>query len=292
MRTLPDVCHRRSVSSRDSDADPSSAGGHDLQILASDGVALDACEHSPSTPPLAAAILVHGINTDLDEGGMYARLAGRLAAAGLGVLRFSFRGHGRSGGSPRGATIAGEMLDVEAAAAEARTRWPDVPLVIVAASMGAVPVIETASFLRPDLLVLWNPVLDLRRTFVEPELPWGHDNFSVAAWTAADRDGFLLLDGEFEMGRVLLAELRRYQPLRSLTELPTTPTLVVHADKDSYVSFDVARDTAERLGHDFHAVEGSDHGFDTTDREDEAINVTVKWIGARTATWGAHAVPS
>jgi len=291
VRTLPDVCHRRSVSSRHSDADPSSAGGHALQILAPDGVALDAREHSPSTPPLAAAILVHGINTDLDEGGMYARLAGRLAAAGLGVLRFSFRGHGRSGGSPRGATIAGEMLDVEAAAAEARTRWPGVPLVVVAASMGAVPVIETASFLRPDLLVLWNPVLDLRRTFVEPELPWGHDNFSVAAWAAADRDGFLLLDGEFEVGRVLLGELRRYQPLRSLTELPTTPTLVVHADKDSCVSFDVAQHTAERLGHDFHAVAGSDHGFDTRDREDEAIDVTVKWIGDRTATWGNLAVP-
>lgn len=273
------------MSSRDSNADPSSAGGHALQILAPDGVALDAREHSPSRPPLAAAILVHGINTDLDEGGMYARLAGRLAAAGLGVVRFSFRGHGRSGGSPRGATIAGEMLDVGAVAATARTRWPDVPLAVVAASMGAVPVIETASFLRPDLLVLWNPVLDLQRTFVEPELPWGHVNFSAAAWTAADRDGFLILDGEFEIGRVLLAELRRYQPLRSLTELPRTPTLIVHAENDSYVSFDIARVTAARLGHDFHAMEGSDHGFDTTEREDEAIDVTVRWIGDQTGTW-------
>ena len=39
-------------------------------------------------------------------------LAG-LAEAGLEVLRFSFRGHGSSAGTSRGATIAGEMLDLQ-----------------------------------------------------------------------------------------------------------------------------------------------------------------------------------
>lgn len=46
---------------------------------------------------------------------MYARLAERLAQEGFTVLRFSFRGHGRSAATQRGVTIAGEMLDVAAA---------------------------------------------------------------------------------------------------------------------------------------------------------------------------------
>jgi alpha-beta hydrolase superfamily lysophospholipase len=45
----------------------------------------------------------------MDEGGMFGRLADALAAAGLTALRFSFRGHGRSGGTPQGVTVAGEI---------------------------------------------------------------------------------------------------------------------------------------------------------------------------------------
>jgi uncharacterized protein len=264
--------------------------GGAVTIPVPDGVALDARAHPPHrSSATAAVVLAHGINTDLDEGGMYRRLAARLADVGFGVLRFSFRGHGSSTGSPRGATIAGEMLDVEAATAAARARWPGVPLAVVASSMGAVPVIEAGAFLRPDVVVLWNPVLDLRRTFVEPELPWGRENFSADAWATADRDGHLLLDGEFEMGRVLLAELHHYEPLRALSRLADTPTLIVHGNLDSYVSFDIARDAAARLGHDFHTVDGSDHGFDTTAREDEAIDVTTRWLSARIATRDSRA---
>jgi pimeloyl-ACP methyl ester carboxylesterase len=199
----PEVCDRRSVSSTSpTGTDDPSIGEVALTLVTPDGLTLDGRANEPRRPsPLAAAVLVHGINTDLDEGGMYARLADRLADDGIGVLRFSFRGHGRSAGSARGVTIAGEMLDLEAAIAEARNRWRGVPLVLVASSMGAIAALETAHFTRPDFLVLWNPVLDLRRTFVEPELPWGQQNFHAGAWTAAERDGFLLLDGEFQLGR-------------------------------------------------------------------------------------------
>ncbi|MGH3645892.1 MAG: hypothetical protein ACRDTM_01755 [Micromonosporaceae bacterium] len=56
-------------------------------------------------------------------------------------------------------------------------------------------------------LVLWNPVLDLRRSFVEPELPWGLENFNLTQQERLGRDGFLLIDGEFALGRVLWEEL-------------------------------------------------------------------------------------
>lgn len=57
------------------------------------------------------------------------------------------------------------------------------------------------------------------------------------------------------------------------------PALVVHGDRDSAVPYDIARAAAEdRGGCEFHAVRGSDHGFDTRKREDEAIAVTVSWL--------------
>jgi predicted alpha/beta hydrolase len=64
---------------------------------------------------------------------MFVRLAERLAAEAFTVVRFSVRGHGKSGGSQRGVTIAGEMLDLDAAISNAAG-----PLAIIAASFGAV----------------------------------------------------------------------------------------------------------------------------------------------------------
>ena len=176
--------------------------------------------------------------------------------------------------------MAGEMLDVDAVLEWTRSIWPELPLAVVAASFGAVPVLESLDAARPDLLVLWNPVLDLHRTFVEPELPWGVANFGAAARQDVDRDGFLLLDGSFEVGRVLLDEFRRYHPDERFAE-SRVPALVVHGERDTYVSYDIARSAALARGADFHTVRESDHGFDTVEQEDEAIEVTVSWMRDR-----------
>ncbi|MGH3569833.1 MAG: alpha/beta hydrolase [Pseudonocardia sp.] len=158
-------------------------GGETITLYSVDGLALDARVHSPAATASdargaigGAVVLAHGMTVDLDEGGMYRRLADQLVAAGLGVLRFSFRGHGASAGTQRGVTIAGELLDIEAAIAYARAGF-DGPLTVLGSSFGAVAVLESSAYTRPDQLVLWNPILDLRHTFIEPELLWGRTNF-------------------------------------------------------------------------------------------------------------------
>ncbi|MGH3952223.1 MAG: alpha/beta hydrolase, partial [Pseudonocardiaceae bacterium] len=229
----------------------------------------------------ATVILVHGITVDRDEGGMFVRLADHLAAAGHTAIRFSFRGHGNSGGSTTGATIAGEILDLQAVIDHARSMNAG-PLVIVAASFGAVPTALTLPYV-PDLaaLVLWSPVLDLRRTFTEPELPWGKDNFGAEQQQALRREGSLLVDGEWKLGRVLFDEMRLYDPQSPLLT-SSVPTLAVHGDRDTYVPYDVTKAVAaQRPGTELHTVAGSGHGFDTREREDEAIAVTVDWVARR-----------
>src|SRR5260221_14602533 len=102
---------------------------------------------------------------------MFVRLADRLAGEGSAVLRFSFRGHGRSGGTQRGVTIAGEMLGLQAAA-ELALRGYGPPLSIVAASFGAVSTLLSLPYLQERLaaLGLGDPGVDPRGTFTHPEL--------------------------------------------------------------------------------------------------------------------------
>jgi alpha-beta hydrolase superfamily lysophospholipase len=251
-----------------------------LELVSIDGVRLDAAIHTALGEQARGTVIqAHGIGVDMDEGGTFVRLADRLATAGFTVLRFSFRGHGRSGGTQRGVTISGEMLDLLATVDHVTQKYPG-PLSIVAASFAAVPASLSLPYLvdRLHRLVLWNPVLDLRRTFVEPQLPWGKENYSPTQQDLLRSQGFLLMDGEFQLGRVLFEEFQHYRPDEYFTA-SAVPTLVVHGDQDSYVSYDIAREAAAaRPNCVFHTVVGSDHGFDSREREAEAIAVTVGWL--------------
>ncbi|MGI5506342.1 alpha/beta hydrolase [Lentzea sp. CA-135723] len=250
-----------------------------VHLTALDGVHLEAEVHRSADNSHGTVVLAHGITVDMNEGGMFVRLAERLAVSGFDALRFSYRGHGNSGGMQAGTTIAGELLDLQAAVGYACQELPG-PLSIVAASFGAVSTSLSLPWLQPEVerVVLWNPVLDLRRTFVEPELPWGEENFNREQQGYLRSHGFLIIDGEFRLGRVMFDEFSRYEPALDFVH-DARPALVVHGDRDSYVSYDIARDTAAaRSNCDFHTLVGSDHGFDSREREDEAIAVTVDWL--------------
>ncbi|MFQ6397541.1 alpha/beta hydrolase family protein [Nocardia sp. KC 131] len=255
-----------------------------FDLISVDGIRLDAVVHqAASDPALGVVLLVHGITVDKDEGGgMFVRLAQRLAAQGLNVVRFSFRGHGASAGTQEGVTIAGECLDLEAAVVAVRERFGGQRLSIVAASFGAVSTLLSLHWLD-DLkrLVLWNPVLDLRHTFVAPELEWGEENFGIDQRKQLEDNGFLLVDGEFRLGHVIFTEFEHYELLDAFSAAGP-PMLIVHGDRDTAVSYDIAADTARsRPDTTLHTVVGSDHGFDSREREDQAIGVTVDWLVAQ-----------
>lgn len=245
-----------------------------------DGVGLDAAVQRAAGPARGAVLLVHGITVDMDEGGgMFIRLAEQLTAVGFDVVRFTFRGHGRSGGTQRGVTVAGECLDLEAAVQLLRDRFPG-RFSIVAASFGAVSTILSLPWLAEQLdrLVLWNPVLDLRHTFLEPELAWGEENFGASQRRRLHETGALVVDGEFELGRVLFSEFSHFDPLEEFLG-SSVPTLIVHGDRDTAVSYKISAEAATaRPNTTLHTIAGSDHGFDSREREDQAISKTVDWL--------------
>ena len=92
----------------------------------------------PGTPERAAAVVCHA--HPLHGGIMHFKLVFRLAKAlqesGLAVLRFNFRGVGRSEGTHDNGI--GEQDDVRAALAELERRFPGLPLVAAGFSFGAV----------------------------------------------------------------------------------------------------------------------------------------------------------
>ncbi|MBF6339797.1 alpha/beta hydrolase [Nocardia abscessus] len=251
-----------------------------VDVISVDGIRLAAAVHPATAPTRGAVLLVHGITVDMDEGaGMLVRLAEHVTAAAFDVVRFSFRGHGNSGGTQRGVTISGECLDLQAAMERVRARFAG-PVSIVAASFGAVPTVLSLPWLADGLhrFVLWNPVLDLRRTFVEPQLSWEIQNFGPKQQQRLVDDGFLVVDGQFELGSVLFCEFACYRPLDDFLA-SRIPTLIVHGDQDTAVAYRISTDTAPaRPDTTLHTISGSDHGFDSREREDKAIAATIDWL--------------
>ena len=109
----------------------------DPAIVTSDGLALEARWDLPPTSPTAVVVLCHphplmGGSMDVP---LIRAIAGRLSDAGAAVLRFNFRGVGRSAGTHDGR--GAEELDASAALDELERRFPDLELWGAGYSFGA-----------------------------------------------------------------------------------------------------------------------------------------------------------
>ncbi|MBX0286847.1 alpha/beta hydrolase [Haloarcula salinisoli] len=257
-------------------------------IQTADGLELATAHRPAEGDARGTVLLAHGITQDMDEGGMFTRLAEGLAAAGFDAVRFSYRGHGDSDGLSRGVTIGGELLDFEAAFEHMRTCF-DGPYFVVAKSFGAVSTSLSLERYRDDIsgVVLWNPVLDIESTFLEPQAPWGREQFTGEQLTELEASGSLQLDGEFEFGRVLYEELHRFDPGSQFAER-SMPALVVHGDDDDVVPYGPTMRVATESGADVHTIEDTGHAFQTpggdpvySDGERVQDRVTVEWLRGR-----------
>ena len=256
---------------------------HDVDIHTYDGLALEAMVTVPDGEPRGMLVMAHGITVDLNEGGMFERLAEAVSHAGWATLRFSFRGHGRSTGTQRGVTIAGEVIDLECAIHEAQRRTPGSGrVVLVASSFGAVATgILLPTLLRRDVLAglcLWNPVLDVAGTFVAGRTPWAADNFTPKTLERLLSDGYMELDGTFQIGYALAEEMRVTDARHAFAAFPLRG-LIIHGDQDQSVSHSEAATLASRNDRfRLVTIEGSDHGFSDSDYEAQAIQVTAAWL--------------
>jgi alpha/beta superfamily hydrolase len=106
---------------------------------------LEAILMGPAAPPVAAAVVCHGhpLYGGIMHFKVVFRAAKALQSAGLAVLRFNFRGVGRSEGTHDHG--AGEQEDARAALFELQDRFPGLPLVVGGFSFGSVVALRVAA---------------------------------------------------------------------------------------------------------------------------------------------------
>jgi len=255
-------------------------------LLTPDGVTLPVTIEPHQTPGLSrgTVILAHGITADRDESGAYIRLSAELVKRGFSTLRFDFRGHGHSNFPSEYLTCAGEAIDLKTVVDYCGSKT-NAPLAIVAASFGAVSVAILANYLAPrtKAISLWNPVVDLQRTFIAPELPWGIKNFSGSNIANVSVDGHFEIDGNFSVGVVFWEELHHLNPTKSLAQL-TLPIQIIHGDQDTYVPYDTSVILANsNTNISLKTISGSDHGFERATDEREVIIATADFLDTKFA---------
>ena len=235
-----------------------------------DGFSL-AAVHTLTEEARSVVLWLHGITVDKNEYlGFFGEGANYLAKRQCDSLRIDFRGHGSSSGSSLDFSIAGQMLDVEAALGYLLDYYStrSLKIHIVACSFGAPPAIFIAlQRAAIGTLVLIAPVLSYKRTFLEPETEWAKGIFTQTALSSAAKTNQLFFNPDFPISMRLIEEMALIQPNQALAEL-TRPTLVIHGDADSIVPFNASKEAVRRARYaKLKRFRGMDHGF--TDKEDD-----------------------
>nr|WP_211247885.1 alpha/beta fold hydrolase [Cryptosporangium arvum] len=239
-------------------------------------------------PPDAgrAVVLVHGGGVTRTEGGFYVRLADALAEAGVASLRFDLRGHGESGGRQQDLTLSAAANDVRAAVEEMPA-----PVTVIGTSFsgGICALVAAAGTPALRSLVLFNPLLDYKRRFVDEKPYWSADRIDPAYADELDRRGYVEHSPTFRLGRAMLNEVFHLSARDALPRI-AVPTLLVHGTKDTFISVDSSREAVDRLTEStLIEIEGAQHGFAVHDDpayaepqtrawQDLVIRETTEWI--------------
>lgn len=218
------------------------------------GGALALVLHRPDRSPAPCVVACHGLGAtkDSDE---YRLLAGTLAAAGLALARFDFRGCGESSGLEQATTIASRIEDVEAVLAFlAGQPGLDGRFGLLGASLGGFVALHVAAR-RPALpVVTWSTPASLTE-LANDDLPEGRA-LGVA---------FAL---EYAAG------------LYALAPRGVPGHLVVHGDADEVVGLEHGLTLHEQAADPFDllVIPGGDHRLTDADHRARAVTASVDWL--------------
>jgi alpha-beta hydrolase superfamily lysophospholipase len=229
----------------------------------------------------SATVLVHGG----EEGGFFARLADGLADVGLPSLRFDLRGHGESEGRQEDLTLAGVVNDIRAAVKHMREMTSSTTVNLIGTSFGGGLTAFYASQ-YPDTvhrLVLFNPLLNYKKRFIEDKPYWHDDHIDEEAGKELAAQGFVAHSPSFRLGRPLLNELFYVQPHRVLSEVMAA-TLIVHGTGDTFIPVHSSRHAVDQFGGSALLVEiaGAQHGF--------AVHDDPQYLDPQTQGWQAYVI--
>ena len=225
----------------------------------------------------ANIILCHGITSDKNEyNNFFLKFEAEILGQGLNSMRFDFRGHGDSNFREEDMTIAGELTDLETVS-DFLHQENKLPQYIIASSFGSVSSILHAKA-KPSYLeglILLNPVLDIKKTFISPGTAWSQKSINEKSISHLDEVGFIKLD-DYKMGPDLVSEFSQLSLLPSFIDLDI-PIFILHGDDDNMVPLEYSI-IFSKLNDDatLSVVEGVGHGFD--DQQDFVVKESIDWI--------------
>ncbi len=135
----------------------------DSLFLDLNGARVFATLHRPVGDATRGVVMCHPMGEEkLWSHRVYVTFARALAAAGVAVLRFDFRGEGDSDGEFSTSTLESRVEDACLAIDSLRTMCPSVKqLTVLGLRLGAaVAVVAAARHRGVDRLVLWDPIVD------------------------------------------------------------------------------------------------------------------------------------
>lgn len=233
-----------------------------------------------SIPYKAQTILVlcHGITVDSTEGGLFIAFERILLNGNLGAVRFDFRCHGQSTGEPKDLTLHGEYLDLKGVIQHVEDKW-DLPLVVLATSFSCSAVMKniTERSAAYNGLILWNPIVDYSRTFLEESTPWAASILETTSdpdlpsWAYAR-----IPNTAYFITKELAAEFRADDTPVRLQNLDL-PAIAFHGNRDTKVPYVYLEEIAQKNRTiEFHLLDGERHGF--KGQRDWVMEKTVSWV--------------
>jgi uncharacterized protein len=223
-------------------------------------------------------VFFHGFTGDrMESHWIFVKCARALARRGIASLRFDFYGSGESEGQFGEVTLQGEISDARAAVEFFRKQngIDGQHLGLCGLSLGGAVAACVAASVRAQALVLWAALahtahlreLALRTT----PIPGGDGAREYNAHRVSSR---------------FLDHIEKIQPLKSIGRF-NGPTLIIHPEKDEYLSLTHAEDYFQASGASLREkviVYGADHTFTSIVWESDVIGRTVDWF-RRNLSW-------
>jgi uncharacterized OsmC-like protein/pimeloyl-ACP methyl ester carboxylesterase len=225
----------------------------------------------PDGPHLATALFAHCFTCSKDIVAAR-RIAARLAAMGIAVLRFDFTGLGHSGGEFANTTFTSNVDDLKAAAEylSGRGMAPDL---LIGHSLGGAAILRAAPEIASAKAVA---------TINAPFDP-GHvtHNFGDALGKIHEKGSAeVCLGGRpFRISRDFLEDVQAHRTGPAIASLGKA-LLILHAPRDNVVGIDNATRifTAARHPKSFVTLDGADHLVSRAEDAEYAAGVIAAWV--------------
>jgi alpha-beta hydrolase superfamily lysophospholipase len=217
-------------------------------------ISLAARLHRPLNPPIAAAVIAHGLFSSM-ESQKLTRLAKALAGEGFLTLQFDHTGCGQSPGDIAETSLTIRRDEYLSAAEYMKAKFPDLSLAFLGSSMGGSSAILAADIIAPACLVVWSAPCDYEELYMRLRS---------------------------QPGRPQLPALERDIPRHDLISIlaRTSRILFVHGERDETVPVSQARD-GHRLAvkpKELLILEGADHSLTKDEDQAQATAHTLAWL--------------